>query len=206
MTLNLYNQLKFIASFHLVPRRISNPRCYVKGAITEFGTNSLRQFVSLGSINFYRLDSQYLPARQSMRYLKIYPISPITFTVCTSRSIERPFRNLSVPLRAEENCESTALGSFSFDLTDACVGYSFVACPSLFFSVQAQNFGEVSCVVEACQTPNEAQYVISLNNLGCNSSTAATINVTLASVVCLLSFFRIVKNRILNEEFNFLYK
>ncbi|XP_032571454.1 uncharacterized protein LOC6618936 isoform X2 [Drosophila sechellia] len=176
-----------------VPRRISNPRCYVKGAISEFGTNSLPQFVSLGSINFYKLDSQYLPARQSMRYLKISPISQITFTVCTSRSIERPFRNLSAPLRAEENCESTALGSFSFDLTDACVGYTFLACPPLFFSVQAQSFGEVSCIVEACQTPNEAQYVISLNNLVCNSSTAATINVSLASVVCLLSFFRIIK-------------
>ncbi|XP_026835740.1 uncharacterized protein LOC6548421 [Drosophila erecta] len=182
-----------ITRIRQVPRRISNPRCNVNGAISEFGTNSLPQFGRLGSINFYKLESQYLPDRQTMRYLKITPISQITFTVCTSRSIERPFRNLSAPLRADENCESTALGLFSFDLTDACVGYSFVNCPPLFFSVQAQSFGEVSCIVESCQTPDEAQYVISLNNLGCNGATVATINMALPSVACLLTFFRIIK-------------
>jgi len=170
-----------------VPRRLSNPRCYANGIISEFGSNSLQQYGRLGSINFYRLDSLYLPARQSMRYLKISPISQITFTVCTSRIIERPFRNLSAPLRAEETCESTALGSFSYDLTDACVGYDFEPCPPLFFSVQAQGFGDISCVVEACQTPDEAQYVVSLSNLGCNDATSIIFNVVLAAPAFLIS-------------------
>ncbi|KAH8233049.1 hypothetical protein KR026_003654, partial [Drosophila bipectinata] len=153
-----------------VPRRVSNPRCYSDGVISEYGINSLIQFARLGSINFYRLDSLYLPQRQSMRYLRISPISKITFTVCTSRSIELPFRNMTSPLRPEETCESTALGSYSYDLTDACVGYDFEPCPPLFFSVQAQSFGDVSCTQEACQTPDESQYTINLNNLGCNKA------------------------------------
>ncbi|XP_017070489.2 uncharacterized protein LOC108107451 isoform X2 [Drosophila eugracilis] len=172
-----------------VPRRISNPRCYSNGAISEFGTNSLKQFGRLGTINFYRLDALYLPSRQSMRYLKISPISQIIFTVCTSRSIERPFRNLSAPLRTEESCESTALGSFSYDLTDACVGYDFEPCPPLFFSVQAQSFGEISCTVEACQTPDEAQYSVSLNNLGCNDATALTLSLALTAPAFILISF-----------------
>nr|XP_016930496.1 uncharacterized protein LOC108010164 isoform X2 [Drosophila suzukii] len=176
-----------ITRIRQVPRRLSNPRCYANGIISEFGSNSLQQYGRLGSINFYRLDSLYLPARQSMRYLKISPISQITFTVCTSRIIERPFRNLSAPLRAEETCESTALGSFSYDLTDACVGYDFEPCPPLFFSVQAQGFGDISCVVEACQTPDEAQYVVSLSNLGCNDATSIIFNVVLAAPAFLIS-------------------
>ncbi|KAH8290555.1 hypothetical protein KR054_003981, partial [Drosophila jambulina] len=163
-----------------VPRRLSNPRCYSNGVISEFGTNSLQQFARLGTVNFYRLDSLYLPGRQTMRYLKISPISKITFTVCFSRSIELPFRNQSAPLRAEETCESTALGSYSYDLTDACVGYDFEPCPPLFFSVQAQSFGEISCTQDACQTPDETQYLISLNNLGCNSATALKLTVAAA--------------------------
>ncbi|KAH8363756.1 hypothetical protein KR200_007853 [Drosophila serrata] len=171
-----------------VPRRLSNPRCYSNGAITEFGTNSLEQFARLGTINFYRLDSLYLPGRQSMRYLKIAPISKITFTVCTSRSIELPFRNQSAPLRPEETCESTALGSYSYDLTDACVGYDFEPCPPLFFSVQAQSFGEISCTLDTCQTPDETQYLVSLNNLGCNSATAIKMTVaTAVNTILLLS-------------------
>ncbi|XP_016947606.1 uncharacterized protein LOC108022910 isoform X2 [Drosophila biarmipes] len=181
-----------------VPRRLSNPRCYANGVISEFGINSLQQYARLGSINFYRLDSLYLPARQSMRYLKISPISKITFTVCTSRSIERPFRNLSAPLRAEETCESTALGSFSYDLTDACVGYDFEPCPPLFFSVQAQGFGDISCVVEACQTPDEAQYVVSLSNLGCNDATAIISNVVLAAPAFLISLNAIISPYLYN--------
>ncbi|XP_017010437.2 uncharacterized protein [Drosophila takahashii] len=176
-----------ITRIRQVPRRISNPRCYANGVISEFGSNSLQQFGRLGSINFYRLDSLYLPARQSMRYLKISPISQITFTVCMSRSIERPFRNMSAPLRAEETCESTALGSYSYDLTDACVGYEFEPCPPLFFSVQAQGFGEVSCTIEACQTPDEAQYSVSLNNLGCNDATVIIVNMGLAAPFLLIS-------------------
>lgn len=153
-----------------VPRRIWNPRCSSNGAISEYGLNSLEQYARLGSINFYRLDALYMPARQSMRYLKIAAISQITFTVCFSRSIELPFRNVSHPLRQDESCESTALGSYSYDLTDACVDYDYEPCPPLFFSVQAQGFGDVSCNQAACQTPDEAQYLISLNNLGCNGA------------------------------------
>ncbi|KAH8252005.1 hypothetical protein KR038_004664 [Drosophila bunnanda] len=175
-----------IARIRQVPRRLSNPRCYSNGAITEFGTNFLPQFARLGTINFYRLDSLYLPGRQSMRYLKISPISQITFTVCTSRSIELPFRNQSAPLRAEESCESTALGSYSYDLTDACVGYDFEPCPPLFFSVQAQGFGDISCTLDACQTPDETQYLVGLNNLGCNSATAIKLAVATAVYTILL--------------------
>ncbi|XP_017120173.1 uncharacterized protein LOC108141361 isoform X2 [Drosophila elegans] len=177
-----------ITRIRQVPRRLSNPRCYADGVITEFGINSLEQFGRLGSINFYRLDSLYLPSRQSMRYLKVSPISQITFTVCTSRSIELPFRNLSAPIRAEETCESTATRSFSYDLTDACAGYDFEPCPPLFFSVQAQSSGQISCTAEACQTPDEAQYVVSLNNLGCNGATDVTFNLALAVPVIAFIF------------------
>lgn len=165
---------------------MSNPRCYSDGAISEFGSNSLTQFARLGSINFYRLDALYLPERQSMRYLRISPITKVTFTVCTSRSIELPFRNLTSPLRPEESCESTALGSYSYDLTDACVGYDFEPCPPLFFSVQAQSFGDVSCTQEACQTPDETQYTINLNNLGCNGAVRWKLNLNLAVSAVLL--------------------
>ncbi|XP_033234559.1 uncharacterized protein [Drosophila pseudoobscura] len=179
-----------ITRIRQVPRRLSNPRCYSNGAISEFGMNSLKQFERLGSINFYRLDSLYLPARQSMRYLKISPISSITFTVCTSRSLALPFRNLSAPLRDGESCESTALGSYSYDLTDACTGYDFEPCPPLFFSVQAQSFGEISCTDPECQTPDEAQYVISLNNLGCNGAVAQQVTLSLVASALLIVSLR----------------
>ncbi|XP_030375615.1 uncharacterized protein LOC115624907 [Scaptodrosophila lebanonensis] len=143
-----------------VPRRISNPRCYSTGDITTNDITSLEQYARLGSINFYRLDSLYTPGRQSMRYLKVTPISQVAFMVCTSRSIPLPFRNASAPLRAEETCESTELGSYSYDLTDACTGYDYEPCPPLYFSVQAQGFGDVSCTQPACQTPDETQYII----------------------------------------------
>ncbi|XP_034651489.1 uncharacterized protein LOC117890645 isoform X2 [Drosophila subobscura] len=171
-----------------IPRRLSNPRCYSNRAISEFGMNSLKQFERLGSINFYRLDSLYMPVRQSMRYLRVSPVSPITFTVCTSRSLALPFRNLSAPLRDDESCQSTALGSYSYDLTDACAGYDFEPCPPLFFSVQAQSFGEVSCTDAECQTPDEAQYIISLNNLGCNGAMAHQLTLSLGVSALLFVF------------------
>ncbi|XP_034129609.1 uncharacterized protein LOC117584677 isoform X2 [Drosophila guanche] len=177
-----------ITRIRQVPRRLSNPRCYSNGAISEFGMNSLKQFERLGSINFYRLDSLYMPVRQSMRYLKVSPVSPITFTVCTSRSLALPFRNLSAPLRDDESCQSTALGSYSYDLTDACSGYDFEPCPPLFFSVQAQKFGEVSCTDAECQTPDEAQYIISLNNLGCNGAMAHQLPLSLGVSALLFAF------------------
>ncbi|BFG06612.1 uncharacterized protein DMAD_05061 [Drosophila madeirensis] len=114
-----------IARIRQVPRRLSNPRCYSNGAISEFGMNSLKQFERLGSINFYRLDSLYMPVRQSMRYLKVSP---------------------------------------------------------------AQSFGEVSCTDAECQTPDEAQYIISLNNLGCNGAMAHQLTLSLGVSALLFVF------------------
>ncbi|EDV98460.1 GH23131 [Drosophila grimshawi] len=165
--------LPVVRRIRQVPRRLWNPRCSSNGAIGEYGSDSLEQYARLGNINFYRLDALYMAGRRSMRYLKITPISQITFAVCFSRSHELPFRNGSLPLRQDETCESTApQGSYSYDLTDACVGYDFEPCPPLFFSVQAQGFGHISCDQPACQTPDEAQYFITLTNLGCNRSAA----------------------------------
>lgn len=172
-----------------MPRRLWNPRCYSNGVISEYASDSLLQFGRLGSINFYRLDALYMPGRQSMRYLKISAISQVTFTVCFSRSIELPFRNASSPLRQDESCESTALGAYSYDLTDACVGYDFEPCPPLFFSVQSQGFGDVSCTQDACQTPDEAQYTISLNNLGCNGASQRQLAAGLALFLVLFAIF-----------------
>ncbi|KAH8403932.1 hypothetical protein KR215_006774 [Drosophila sulfurigaster] len=171
-----------------VPRRISNPRCYSNGIISEYGSNSLVQYGRLGSINFYRLDALYLPQRRSMRYLKISPISQVTFTVCTSRTIELPFRNMTTSLRQGESCDSTALGPYSYDLTDACVGYDYEPCPPLFFSVQSQGFGDISCTQDACQTPDEAQYIISMNNLGCNGASSLQSSLAFIIMMALYSY------------------
>lgn len=183
-------RLGSIFNFSLsVPRRLWNPSCYSNGVISEYGSDALMQFGRLGSINFYRLDALYMPGRQSMRYLKISAITQVTFTVCFSRSIELPFRNSSLALRQDESCESTALGAYSYDLTDACVGYDFEPCPPLFFSVQSQGFGDVSCTQPACQTPDEAQYTISLNNLGCNGASRRQLAAELTLLTVISAIF-----------------
>ncbi|XP_068147901.1 uncharacterized protein [Drosophila tropicalis] len=164
-----------ITRIRQVPRRISNPRCSSFGYISEYGMNSLQQYGRLGSINFYRLEAFYMPRRQSMRYLEISPISKVAFTVCFSRKIALTFRNATSPLRLDETCESTALGALSYDLTDACMGYDWEPCPPLYFSVQSQSFGDVSCTQLECLTPDEAQYTISFNNLGCNGASVLQI-------------------------------
>uniref|UniRef100_B4MPL4 GK21723 n=2 Tax=Drosophila willistoni TaxID=7260 RepID=B4MPL4_DROWI len=164
-----------ITRIRQVPRRISNPRCDSSGYISEYGMNSLEQFGRLGSINFYRLEAFYMPRRKSMRYLEITPNSNVAFTVCFSRKIALTFRNETSRYRLDETCESTALGALSYDLTDACMDYDWEPCPPLYFSVQSQSFGDVSCTQPECQTPDEAQYTLSLNNLGCSSASVLEI-------------------------------
>ncbi|XP_017486954.1 PREDICTED: uncharacterized protein LOC108375355 [Rhagoletis zephyria] len=147
-----------------IPRRLVNPRCGADMYASSTGPNEMVQYVRTGDINFYRIMPNYFFGSTSMRYLRIRPLSPISFIVCSSRTNALPYRQDGGD-QPEQGCGQTAAtNGYALDLSELCIGYTYITdCPPLYVSVQAQQFvgsNELSCTDPACQWPDEAQFLI----------------------------------------------
>lgn len=142
------------------------------------GSNEMVQYVRAGAINFYRIMPNYFFGSTSLRYLRITPLSPASFIVCSSRTIPLPYRKDGTD-QPEQGCGQTAAtNGYSLDLSELCLGYAQIEnCPPLYVSVQAQQFSsnELSCTNPACELPNAAQFLIYVNYLVCNTATKLTM-------------------------------
>ena len=127
-----------------------------------------------------------------MRYLKVKAFSSVAFIVCTSRVHPWPYRNPTQVYTQGEECKQITTGDFSYDLGDLCQDYdTLMDCPPLYLSVQAQSFADtnqVLCKAAACATPDEAQYIILVNNLDCTNGSKRWFLSGLNIVLLLLVF------------------
>ncbi|XP_036334648.1 uncharacterized protein LOC118745230 [Rhagoletis pomonella] len=125
-------------------------------------------------INFYRIMPNYFFGSTSMRYLRIRPLSPISFIVCSSRTNVLPYRQDGGDQPKQGCGQTAATNGYALDLSELCIGYTYITdCPPLYVSVQAQQFvgsNELSCTDPACQWPDEAQFLIYVNYLVCNKA------------------------------------
>lgn len=162
----------------------------------------MAQYAQPGVTNFYRMVPNYFFGQGNGRYLNIQSQNYITFTVCTSRSVILPQQNATTSGNTDVTCTSLQGNTFSYDLSNACNGYSTIhQCPPLYVSVQAPSLSSsssssssngnsytVSCTDAACQTPTQARYIVSVVNLGCYSGVASlTASFATILVVYLLS-------------------
>ena len=131
----------------------------------------MKQYLRLGGINFYVIPSNFFQSYTSMRYFKIQAISGVTYTVCTSRTLILPYRDGT----SNQDCSQTTQNSFSYDMSDLCTNYgSLWDCPPLYVSVQAQTFADpsqVACQLASCAAPDQSEFMIIVNNLGCSKGT-----------------------------------
>ena len=150
----------------------------------------MAQYARPGVTNFYRMVPNYFFGKGNGRYLNIQSQNYIQFTVCTSRTVVLPQQNATTSGNSDVTCTSLQSNTFSYDLSNACNGYSTIhQCPPLYVSVQApssssssngngnglgngNSFG-VSCTDAACQTPDQARYMVSVVNMGCYSGVAS---------------------------------
>lgn len=160
----------------------------------------MAQYARPGVINFYRMVPNYFYGAGNGRYLNIQSQSNVQFTICTSRTVILPQQN-ATSSNSDVACVQLQGNTFSYDLSNPCNGYYTIhQCPPLYVSVQApsnnnQNplnpstsspsywpsssgpsYGGSSfatiCTDPACQTPDQARYIVSVVNLGCYSGVA----------------------------------
>ncbi|XP_067627605.1 uncharacterized protein [Eurosta solidaginis] len=161
-----------------IPRRLINPRCGSNWYTSTWGTDQLVQYLSPNSTNFYRMMPNYFYGAGTNRNVGIQSTSGVQFIICTSRTVVLPTQfnatNYNGVGSSDITCQTSSSG-FSYDLSNACNGYSYIfQCPPFYLSVQApqQMQSSVSCTDNACQTPNQARYVVSVTNMGCYSGVA----------------------------------
>ncbi|XP_031629930.1 uncharacterized protein LOC116345041 [Contarinia nasturtii] len=172
--------LPVIQRIQSVPRKVANPRCTTDGwtwSQNDWGTNALDQYVEPSGVNFYRLLPNYF--YQSGGVVRVQSRYQSQIIVCTSRYQEHPrFSNSSQP---NENVDCKQLPSndhYDYYLSNACDGHYLIqTCPPLYISVQAAPTSQNSyqCTEEGCRYPDEIKYSISLENLGCYSSTSKVL-------------------------------
>lgn len=92
-----------------VPRRIINPRCNSNWEQSDWGTNTMEEYVAPGTINYYRLHPNYF--FQSGGFLRIQGRGFGPISVCSSRWVERPRQ---VMLHIPFTCPRTDLTNFTF--------------------------------------------------------------------------------------------
>ncbi|XP_030375136.1 uncharacterized protein LOC115624551 [Scaptodrosophila lebanonensis] len=164
-----------------IPRRIINPRCGSSWITPNWGTDQIAQYERPGVVNFYRVASNYFFGNGANRVLTIQSQSGGTFTICTSRTNEWPIQNSTTTgssSSTSQTCVQITSNSYTYDLSTACDGYyTITQCPPLYLSVQTasvSNGGQqtVSCTQNACQTPDQWQFVVSMVNMGCYSGVA----------------------------------
>ncbi|KAM7342836.1 uncharacterized protein ACRADG_010115 isoform 1-T1 [Cochliomyia hominivorax] len=180
-----------------VPRRIINPRCGSAWYTSTWGTDQMTQYARAGVTNFYRMVPNYFYGAGNGRYLNIQSQNSVQYTICTSRSVILPQQN-ATSSNSDVTCTQLQGNTFSYDLSNACNGYYTIhQCPPLYVSVQAPSTSSSSslnpssssynpslsgfggstfatiCTDDACQTPDQARYIISVVNLGCYSGVAS---------------------------------
>ncbi|KAH8401986.1 hypothetical protein KR009_009021 [Drosophila setifemur] len=155
-----------------IPRRIINPRCGSNWYTTSWGTDQLAQYVGQSKVNFYRVSSNYFFGAGANRYLTIQSQNGGSFIICTSRTYAWPQQNSttsSTSTTVDQSCTQISGNSYSYDLSNACDGYyTITQCPDLYLSIQATT-NTSSCTQDACQTPDQWRYIMSMVNGGCYS-------------------------------------
>ncbi|KAH8253542.1 hypothetical protein KR032_005917 [Drosophila birchii] len=173
-----------------IPRRVINPRCGSNWYTNSWGTDQTAQYVGPGKVNFYRISANYFFGTGTNRYLTIQSQNGGTYNICTSRSYSWPQQNSTTSSSTsaiDQTCSQISGSSFSYDLSSACTGYyTITQCPDLFFSVQATS-NTTSCNDDACQTPDQWRYIMSMVNMGCYSNvsglTASVLTMLLALIL-----------------------
>ncbi|KAI8034144.1 uncharacterized protein LOC128256959 isoform X1 [Drosophila gunungcola] len=155
-----------------IPRRVINPRCGSNWYTNSWGTDQTAQYVGPGKVNFYRVSANYFFGAGANRYLTIQSQNGGSYTICTSRSYSWPQQNSTTSTTAnsiDQSCTPITGNSYSYDLSSACNGYyTITQCPDLYLSVQATS-NTTSCTQDACQTPDQWRYIMSMVNMGCYS-------------------------------------
>ncbi|KAM8712229.1 hypothetical protein ACLKA7_012705 [Drosophila subpalustris] len=176
-----------------IPRRIINPRCGSAWYTNSWGTDQMYQYVRPGTVNFYRMASNYFFGAGTNRVVTIQSQNGGSFTVCSSRTNEWPQQNSTTSSQTgtgtatDSNCVQISGNSYSYDLSSACNGYyTITQCPPLYLSVQPGAINTTSCTQDACQTPDQWRYMVSSSNMGCYSGVSGLAASLLTILLALL--------------------
>ncbi|XP_017010436.2 uncharacterized protein [Drosophila takahashii] len=178
-----------------IPRRVINPRCGSNWYTSSWGTDQTAQYVGPGKVNFYRVSANYFFGTGANRYLTIQSQNGGSYTICTSRTYSWPQQNSTTSSTAtsiDQSCSQISGSSYSYDLSSACNGYyTITQCPDLYLSVQATS-NTTSCTQDACQTPDQWRYIMSMVNMGCYSGVSG-LAASLLTILLALLVHRLVQ-------------
>jgi len=146
--------------------------------------------VGPGKVNFYRVSANYFFGTGANRYLTIQSQNGGSYTICTSRTYSWPQQNSTTSSSAtsiDQSCTQINGNSYSYDLSSACEGYyTITQCPDLYLSVQATS-NTTSCTQDACQTPDQWRYIMSMVNMGCYSGVSGLAASLLTTLLAFLA-------------------
>lgn len=173
-----------------IPRRVINPRCGSNWYTNSWGTDQTAQYVGPAKVNFYRVSANYFFGTGANRYLTIQSQNGGSYTICTSRTYSWPQQNSTTSSSAtsiDQSCTQINGNSYSYDLSSACEGYyTITQCPDLYLSVQATS-NTTSCTQDACQTPDQWRYIMSMVNMGCYSGVSGLAASLLTTLLAFLA-------------------
>ncbi|XP_017070487.2 uncharacterized protein LOC108107451 isoform X1 [Drosophila eugracilis] len=178
-----------------IPRRVINPRCGSTWYTNSWGTDQTAQFVGPGKVNFYRVSANYFFGTGANRYFTIQSQNGGSYTICSSRTYAWPQQNSTTSSSGttiDQSCTQISGNSYSYDLSSACNGYyTITQCPDLYVSVQATS-NTTSCTQDACQTPDQWRYIMSMVNMGCYSGVSG-LAASLLTILLALSVHRLIQ-------------
>lgn len=168
-TLKTYGQ-QLVTSIKDVPRAVVNPSCtsqYTGGT----STFSLTEYVEPQAFNYYRISPNYFATGGDTRNLRIREQGYGTINVCQSRDNSKPDNSSST-------CQTISSADYTIDITSFCSS-SVGSCSPIYLSVSGIG-SNIRCRDAACRFPNDIQYTITLEGVGCaNGSTLQTASILL---------------------------
>ncbi|KAG5894332.1 hypothetical protein JTB14_004376 [Gonioctena quinquepunctata] len=163
-----------------VPRSLVNPSC---GSQFNGATSSFRitDYVEPNGVNYYKVSPNYFTTGGESRNLRIESTANYgTINVCISRDQSRPNNQSS-------DCETSRNTVMTRDITTYCDGSSVSSCSPIYISISG-NTTRNQCRDYRCRFPENIQYTIGLENVGCASGSFR--NVASFFVVLVLFIFQ----------------
>lgn len=180
-----------------IPRRIINHRCGSNWYTTEYGQSQMNQYVSPGSVNYYRLHPNYFYGSSENRKLRFQGQGSIGLTICSSRKIELPRSNTTQQNKEDIDCRQLVSDAYEINLNNPCDGYSYIHdCPSFYISAEvsrSRGSSQTPCSDPECVRPDQIKFIVQHENLGCFSGCGK--NVLSFSVLIITVFYHIIARR-----------
>ncbi|XP_046990463.1 uncharacterized protein LOC124595663 [Schistocerca americana] len=156
-------------SLKKVHKRITNSICSYNKNTQSYSSAEFVDYVQLGYISYYKVNSKYLFGASSVR-IKVQNVQYGTVEVCYSRRIEFPMNNTQTNGN-DVTCITGQGGDKEISLSSPCNGYEKILyCPPLYIAILGQQSTGSECTVKGCVDVTDIQMKISHQGLTCGVS------------------------------------